>query len=710
VRKLAVLVLCVAWSTVVVFGRVAEGATPATTTTQLTITPTTTLTAETSNNTSAADSFAGQSNGNLKASNISKVSLKSVLYPGFNGKMYVHLMGWFGGTNHVSVGYQSDSATQVQRQVNDMISRGADGAIIDYYGPNDSRINNVTLLLRDEAAKHSGFQFAVDEDAGALLACSKTEGCDLTSQLISDLTYIHDNFQTSPAYITFNGRPIVLFFDIERYGKIDWTRVTSSVPGNPMFIQRSAGGFTYTATSGSYAWVMINTTNANDIETSYLDNFYYTGMKYPAELTMGTAYKGFNDTIAAWSGNRIMNQNCGQTWLATLAETGKYYNTATQLASFQITTWNDYEEGTEIESGIDNCVSISASANGTQLNWSISGNENTVHHYTVFVSTDGQNLMKLADVAAGTHTLNVGGYNLAPGSYTLYVKAVGQPSMLNHISGAVPLTIQNQPPVINLAMSATSGMAPVAVTANLSGSYDPDGSIASSAINFGDGTVVTNAMSAQHTYSTPGTYTVTATVTDNLGASAKTTTTVNIAAPTPGYVSVASPTNNWVGDASSPVHFGASAVGAANRPITAMRIYVDDVSMYTVSAAKLDTYLKLAAGSHRVVVVAWDNTGASYASQVTINLIASGVSIASPTSNWVGYASSPVHFVASAMGTANRPITAMRIYVDNVSMYTVAAAKIDTYLKLAAGSHKVVVVAWDNTGASYSAQALITLK
>ena len=65
-------------------------------------------------------------------------------------------------------------------------------------------------------------------------------------------------------------------------------------------------------------------------------------------------------------------------------------------------TWNDYEEGTEIESGIDNCLSMSASVSGDSLSWKVTGHENTVDHYTPYVSTDGQNLMPLNDLAVGT--------------------------------------------------------------------------------------------------------------------------------------------------------------------------------------------------------------------------------------------------------------------------------------------------------------------
>ncbi len=61
----------------------------------------------------------------------------------------------------------------------------------------------------------------------------------------------------------------------------------------------------------------------------------------------------------------------------------------------QLVTWNDYEEGTEIESGIDNCVSVSAAMAGNSLQWKIAGSEDTIDHYRVYVSSDGQNLMPL---------------------------------------------------------------------------------------------------------------------------------------------------------------------------------------------------------------------------------------------------------------------------------------------------------------------------
>src|ERR1700758_3798992 len=94
-----------------------------TTTSQTVVSPTTTLAAETGNNTSAAATFTTQTNGNAGAGNVSKLPVSSLLYAGSNTLVYAPFMLWLGGTNHMNVGYSSDDATQVRRQVDDMMSR-----------------------------------------------------------------------------------------------------------------------------------------------------------------------------------------------------------------------------------------------------------------------------------------------------------------------------------------------------------------------------------------------------------------------------------------------------------------------------------------------------------------------------------------------------------------------------------------------------------
>ena len=63
-----------------------------------------------------------------------------------------------------------------------------------------------------------------------------------------------------------------------------------------------------------------------------------------------------------------------------------------------------------------------------------------------------------------------------------------------------------------------------------------------------------------------------------------------------------------------------------------------------------------------------------------------GVTVSSPATG--SAAGSPVHFVASA--TSTHPITAMRIYVDNLSVYLVSASSLNTSVTMSAGTHSVV--------------------
>lgn len=74
-----------------------------------------------------------------------------------------------------------------------------------------------------------------------------------------------------------------------------------------------------------------------------------------------------------------------------------------------------------------------------------------------------------------------------------------------------------------------------------------------------------------------------------------------------------------------------------------------------------------------------------------------GVSVSSPTSG--STTSSPVHFVASASGSA--PISSMTIYVDNNIAFQINAASLNTNVSMGNGSHSISVQAWDTHGAVY---------
>src|SRR6201993_3887133 len=175
---------------------------------QLTITSTTTLSAETSNNTSASSTFRAQTDGNAGPGNVSKSSIRSLLYPGSTTRIYASVMPWFGSPSHNSIGYISSDPAQISAQIRDMQSRGIQGAIIPWYGP-DSYDATMALNFMKAAQSSGNFDFSIRLEGGAMSAYAQQNGCDVTTQLINELNYIAQTFYGSSAYTKVNGRPVV---------------------------------------------------------------------------------------------------------------------------------------------------------------------------------------------------------------------------------------------------------------------------------------------------------------------------------------------------------------------------------------------------------------------------------------------------------------------------------------------------------------------
>jgi PKD repeat protein len=92
---------------------------------------------------------------------------------------------------------------------------------------------------------------------------------------------------------------------------------------------------------------------------------------------------------------------------------------------------------------------------------------------------------------------------------------------------------ENRTPVASFQVTPGAGDAPLDVQLDGTASSDPDGRIAAYAWDFGDGQSGTGPAIAHH-YATPGTFTVTLTVTDDRGDTHSVTKTVLVSeAPSP---------------------------------------------------------------------------------------------------------------------------------------------------------------------------------
>jgi len=335
-----------------------------------------------------------------------------------------------------------------------------------------------------------------------------------------------------------------------------------------------------------------------------------TAQQNPQKLAVAAAFKGFNDTLASWGTNRVIDQDCGQTWIQSFNEIGKFYSGGNQLAVLQIPTWNDYEEGTAIEMGIDNCVFLIPSQSGSTVSWTVNGQENTIDHYTVFISTNGKNLSPLIDVPAGTHSVDLSKLTASSNTtYFVFVKAVGMPSIQNKMSPAIAYHPGDQPPNVTLDVTQTGR-----TTFNAAASAS-SGTASKTVIDFGDGTVANNA-SATHTYKNVGSYLITATIFDSAGASSVDVQRVSTAS-TSGAVSIASPSGGSTVNWPTPI----VASGAAGGQVSSMQVLIDGQVAYAAHGDTINTNVKVFTGKHQIQVQALDSSGNAIGA-ASLNVIA----------------------------------------------------------------------------------------
>ncbi len=419
--------------------------------------PTTTLSIETGNNTAAANSFPGceittvtngqcVDNGNLRASNVSKVDVHTLLSPSQQGaRIYTtYIPYWVHGT-HPNIGFSSQDSNQVAREIVDLTSRGFDGVLVDWYGPG-SYEEGATEYLKTQLEQQSRLNFALMIDQGTIEWHSCYPSCSATQALLNIIAFARQKgYFNSPAAIkNSDGNSVVLQFGMEAYS-INWSTIEHDNP-DLEWVFENAGAFTNSYTIGAYGWLSPKNPLQQGYEgLDYTQYFLRIAGQHTSKKNWASTWKGFNDVVASWAppGGRHIQQLCGKTWLDSWGAVRAYTG---RLDAVQVVTWHDYEEGTEVQSGIDNCLSISARVVSNVLTWNVA-DESTLDHYTAYISADGQNLMSLGNYPVGTHYLDLTPFNFAPGRYQVFVKAVGQPSIANHMSPAATYIVLGTPAV-----------------------------------------------------------------------------------------------------------------------------------------------------------------------------------------------------------------------------------------------------------------------
>lgn len=250
-------------------------------------------------------------------------------------------------------------------------------------------------------------------------------------------------------------------------------------------------------------------------------------------------------------------------------------------------------------------------------------------------------------------------------------------------------TSGNQSPVAN-AGGSYAGTATQPVNLNGGSSFDPDGTIAGYSWSFGDGTTAAGATPA-HAYNAAGSYNITLTVTDNLGAQASATTTANISPANQAPRS--NPGSSYNGDSGTLIQFNGST---SYDPDGAIVNYQWNFGDGTNDAGVAPLHAYASSGTYTATLTVTDNGGSS-ATTSTTAVITSPTNqppVANPGGPYSAVSGTPIQFNGASSSDPDGTITSYQWEFADGSGIGVAP----THTFAAPGIHLVALTVTDNEG------------
>ena len=273
---------------------------------------------------------------------------------------------WFGHPRHIDVGYSSQDPVTIKKQIEEAKKLGITGFVIDWYGDREPFLDKSYALLQSIAAEQN-FNVAMMFDESNQPADQATDDA-LAAFDTFQHKYLAADAPGRKAYLEYQGRPVIFIFP--KGGRTDWNRVrmaTNQWSTPPLLIHEFAPGPSEKAFDGFFAWVNPGKKgwlpDGSNWGEDYLRNFYHAMQtQYPDKIAVGAAWAGFDDRKASWGQGRYMAQRCGATFADTMKLPREYYSADNSLPFLLVATWNDYEENTAIERGLEKCKPASTPA------------------------------------------------------------------------------------------------------------------------------------------------------------------------------------------------------------------------------------------------------------------------------------------------------------------------------------------------------------
>ena len=266
---------------------------------------------------------------------------------------------WFGHPRHIDVGYSSQDPVTIKKQIEEAKKLGITGFVIDWYGDREPFLDKSYALLQSIAVEQN-FNVAMMFDEANQSPDQATDDA-LAAFDTFHKKYLSPDAPGRKAYLEYRGRPVIFIFP--KGGRTDWNRVrtaTNQWSTPPLLIHEFAPGPSEKDFDGFFAWINPGKKgwlpDGSNWGEDYLRYFYHAMQtQYPDKIAVGAAWAGFDDRKASWGQGRYMAQRCGATFADTMKLPRQYYSADNSLPFLLVATWNDYEESTAIERGLEKC-------------------------------------------------------------------------------------------------------------------------------------------------------------------------------------------------------------------------------------------------------------------------------------------------------------------------------------------------------------------
>jgi hypothetical protein len=238
--------------------------------------------------------------------------------------------------------YKSADRATIERHVDQAKQAGLDGFIVSWYGPRDAPDNQTETNLRTllDVAQQKDFRIAVDFETGGPFFKNKGDVQNALSSLLST----HANH---PAYLKVNAKPVVFFWQNNRFSVNDWAAIRQAIDPLHQSIWISEGtNLDYLRVfDGHHLYNIAWSADPRAEVIKWGKRVREKAIELGAfKYFVGTAMPGFDDRLTNRSGAIYRPRNNGEYFRQSF--TGVTQSNADWAV---VTSFNEWVEGSQIE-------------------------------------------------------------------------------------------------------------------------------------------------------------------------------------------------------------------------------------------------------------------------------------------------------------------------------------------------------------------------